>query len=188
VNYRCHAVAWGLAFLLTSGSHAFAQEHWVATWAASPQSARLVLPPGLQAPPPPPSGGQTGQANRPPAFPPLLSPNNQTVRMIVHTSIGGSRARIQLSNAFGTTPLNVGTVHVALRDKGSAIVPISDRALTFSGKAQVTIPPGAEIVSDAVDLNVPKLGDLVVSVYVPAKQRNRPLTSPGCCIPPSTTV
>jgi lysophospholipase L1-like esterase len=171
VNYRCHAVAWGLAFLLTSGSHAFAQEHWVATWAASPQSARLVLPPGLQAPPPPPSGGQTGQANRPPAFPPLLSPNNQTVRMIVHTSIGGSRARIQLSNAFGTTPLNVGAVHVALRDKGSAIVPTSDRALTFSGKAQVTIPPGAEIVSDAVDLNVPKLGDLVVSVYVPGEAK-----------------
>jgi lysophospholipase L1-like esterase len=171
VNYRCHAVAWGLAFLLTSGSHAFAQEHWVATWAASPQSARLVLPPGLQAPPPPPSGGQTGQANRPPAFPPLLSPNNQTVRMIVHTSIGGSRARIQLSNAFGTTPLNVGAVHVALRDKGSAIAPTSDRALTFSGKAQVTIPPGAEIVSDAVDLNVPKLGDLVVSVYVPGEAK-----------------
>ena len=178
MNYRCHAVAWGLAFLLTSGSHAFAQEHWVATWAASPQSARLVLPPGLPAPPPPPSGGQTGQANRPPAFPPLLSPNNQTVRMIVHTSIGGGRARIQLSNAFGTTPLNVGAVHVALRDKGSAIVPTSDRALTFSGKAQVTIPPGAEIVSDAVDLNVPKLGDLVVSVYVPdeAKEPTSHLT------------
>lgn len=171
MNYRCHAVAWGLAFLLTFGSHAFAQEHWVATWAASPQSARLVLPPGLQAPPSPPSGGQTGQVNRPPAFPPLLSPNNQTVRMIVHTSIGGSRARIQLSNAFGTTPLNVGAVHVALRDKGSAIVPTSDRALTFSGKAQVTIPPGAEIVSDAVDLNVPKLGDLVVSVYVPGEAK-----------------
>jgi lysophospholipase L1-like esterase len=98
--------------------------------------------------------------------------------MIVHTSIGGGRARIQLSNAFGTTPLNVGAVHVALRDKGSAIVPTSDRALTFSGKAQVTIPPGAEIVSDAVDLNVPKLGDLVVSVYVPdeAKEPTSHLT------------
>lgn len=169
MNYRCHGIACALAFLLTSGPRVFAQEHWVATWAASPQSARLVLPPGLQAPPPP--GSQTGQANRAPAFPPLSAPNNQTVRMIVRTSMGGSRARIQLSNAFGTNPLNLGAVHVALHDKVSAIVPKSDRTLTFNGKAQVTIPPGAEILSDALDLDVPKLGDLVVSVYVPGQAK-----------------
>lgn len=169
MTYWCPRIAWRLALLLTCAALGFGQEHWVATWAASPQSARLVLPRGLQAPPP--AGGQTGQANQPPAFPPLRSPNNQTVRMIVHTSIGGRRARIQLSNAFGTEPLTVGAVHVARRDKGAAIIPASDRTLTFSGKAQVTIPPGAEIVSDAVDLDVPKFGDLVVSVYVPGEAK-----------------
>jgi lysophospholipase L1-like esterase len=87
--------------------------------------------------------------------------------MVVHTSIGGRRARIHLSNAFGTTPLRIGPVHVALRDKESAIVPSSDRAVTFSGKPGFKIPPGAGIVSDPVDIEVPKLGDLVVSVYLP---------------------
>ena len=89
--------------------------------------------------------------------------------MVVHTSIGGRRARLQLSNAFGTAPLKVGAAHVALRDKESAIVPASDHALTFSGKPSFTIPPGADIISDPVDLDVPKLGDLVISVYVPGE-------------------
>ena len=91
--------------------------------------------------------------------------------MIVHTSIGGRRVRIQLSNAFGASPLTVGAAHVALHDKGSAITSASDRTLTFSGMAKVTIPPGAEIVSDAVDLDVPKAGDLVVSIYVPGEAK-----------------
>ena len=171
MNYRFHGSALVLTFLLASATHAFGQEHWVATWAASPQSARLVLPRGIGAPPPPPPGGRAGQANQPPAFPALPTPKNQTVRMIVRTSIGGRRARIQLSNAFGAEPLSLGAVHVALHEKGPAIVPVSDRALTFSGKAQVTIPPGAEIVSDAVDLDVPKFGDLVISAYVPGEAK-----------------
>ena len=89
--------------------------------------------------------------------------------MVVHTSIGGSRARVQLSNAFGTTPLKIGAAHVALRGQESAIVPASDHALTFSGKASFTIPPGAEMISDPVNLDVPKLGDLVISLYVPGE-------------------
>jgi lysophospholipase L1-like esterase len=137
-----------------------AQEHWVATWAASPQAPRVALPrpaaPGPAATPAPP-------VQPPPGF------NNQTIRMVVHTSIGGRRARVQLSNAFGTTALKIGAAHIALRDKESAIIPASDRALAFSGKASFTIPPGAEIISDPVDLDVPKLGDLVLSVYAPGE-------------------
>ena len=86
--------------------------------------------------------------------------------MVVHTSIAGRRARIQLSNAFGTTPLAVGGAHIALREKASAIVAAYDRALTFSGKPSFTIPPGAEVLSDAVDLDIPKLSDLVISVFI----------------------
>jgi len=87
--------------------------------------------------------------------------------MIVHTTIGGRRVRVQLSNAFGTSALTIGAAHIALRDKDSAIVAGSDRPLSFGGKPSFTIPPAADAVSDPVDLDVPKLGDLVISVFIP---------------------
>lgn len=144
---------------------AVAQDHWVATWAASPQAPRVNLarPPQAAAPAPP------AQGNPPAAFAPPPNINNQTVRMVVHTSVGGRRARIQLSNAFGTAPLSVGAAHIALREKASTIVSSSDRALTFSGKPSFTIPPGAEVISDAVDLEAPKLSDLAISIYIPGE-------------------
>jgi lysophospholipase L1-like esterase len=72
-----------------------------------------------------------------------------------------------LSNAFGTAPLPVGAARVALRDKGPAIVPGSDRALAFSGAPAATIPPGAVVVSDPVSLTVPAFADLAVDIYLP---------------------
>jgi lysophospholipase L1-like esterase len=148
-----------------------AQDHWVATWAASPQAPRVNFPRPAQAPAatPAPVAAPATPANQAPPFPAPPSFNNQTVRMVIRTSIGGRRARVQLSNVFGTTPLKIGAAHAALRDKESAIVPASDHALTFSGKASFTIPPGAEIISDPVDLDIPKLGDLVISLYIPGE-------------------
>jgi lysophospholipase L1-like esterase len=155
-----------LAFALTGA----AQDRWVASWAASPQSASFNFPRPKQdtaapkmpeaAPKPSPQGKQ------PPPF--ALPPNiqNQTVRMIVHTSIGGNRVRVRISNAYGMEPLTVGAAHIAQREKESSIIPSSDRTLTFSGRPKFVIPPGALIVSDPVDLRIPKLGDLVVSVFV----------------------
>jgi lysophospholipase L1-like esterase len=87
--------------------------------------------------------------------------------MTVKASIGGSHLRVHLSNAFGTVPLVIGDAHIALHGTGSAIVPGSDRALTFNGKPSVTIPIGAEMLSDVVALDVPALGDMSVSVFVP---------------------
>jgi lysophospholipase L1-like esterase len=87
--------------------------------------------------------------------------------MIVHSSIGGHRAVVHLSNAYGSSPLRIGSAHVALRQKDSEIVPGSDRALTFSGKASFVIPVGADIASDPVDLELPKLADIAVTIYVP---------------------
>ena len=150
----------------------FAQEHWVATWAASPQAPRVSFPGPLRTPAAasgtnPASSPGTNSQNQAPAFPPPPAFSNQTLRMIVRSSIGGRRAVVHLSNMFGSSPLNVGSVHIALREKDSAILAGSDRALSFSGKTSFTIPPGAEAVSDALDLDVPKLADLAVSVYVP---------------------
>ena len=120
--------------------------HWVSAWSTA---VHAPLPfPGL-----PPS----------PVF------ENQTIRMVVRPTIGGERLRIRFSNAFGITSLKIGSAHIALSSKGSAIVPESDRALTFGGKASVTIPPGAPILSDPIELKVLPLSELAVSVYLPEK-------------------
>jgi lysophospholipase L1-like esterase len=87
--------------------------------------------------------------------------------MVVRTSIGGQRARIEVANTFGATRLKIGSAHIALRDHDSAVVPSSDRALTFSGMSTAIIPVGASLLSDPVDLAVPAVGDLVVSIYLP---------------------
>jgi lysophospholipase L1-like esterase len=116
-------------------------EHWVGTWGAGPGG------------PPLPANTQTF--------------TDQTVRLIVHTSIGGNRVRIRLSNELGSTPLRIGAARIALRAGGADIQAATDRAFTFSGNASITIPPGAPALSDPVDLNVPALSDLAISLYIP---------------------
>lgn len=93
--------------------------------------------------------------------------SDQTLRQIVHTSIGGDLVRVQLSNTFGVQPITLGEVHIALRNKGPAIVPGSDRILTFSGKRAITMPPGAIILSDPTKLHIRPLTDLAISIYLP---------------------
>ncbi len=120
-------------------------EHWVGTWSTA-LHAPAAGPPGLT---------NTGF-------------DNQTLRQIVHTSVGGDRVRLRLST-FGSNALEIGAAHIGLLEAGAAVVPTSDRTLTFGGHMSVTIPPGAIVVSDAVDLDVPPLSDLAVSLYVPGK-------------------
>ena len=93
--------------------------------------------------------------------------DNQTIRLIAHTSVGGRRVRVRFSNAFGFMPLRIGAAHVAQRRVGASIYPGTGRRLTFSGQPTIVVPAGAVAVSDAVDLDVPGAGDLAVSVYLP---------------------
>ena len=93
--------------------------------------------------------------------------SQQTLRQIVHTSIGGTSARVQISNVFGTTPLVIADVHVALRSSGSAITSGTDHTVTFGGQASATIPAGGLAVSDPVAFSVPALSDVAVSMYLP---------------------
>ena len=72
-----------------------------------------------------------------------------------------------VSNEYGKLPLAIGAAHVALAGTGSAIASGSDRKLTFSGLDSITIPPGAPAVSDPVDLQVPALGTVAVSLFFP---------------------
>ena len=119
---------------------------WVGTWASSPMTGATssTCPAG--------SGGIT----------------NQTVRNIVYTSVGGKDVRIRLSNTFGTAPLTIGDASVAVDETGAQTVPGTTRQLRFDGGTSVTIPVGAEVVSDPVQLNVQPMQDLAVSVYVPS--------------------
>ena len=70
-------------------------------------------------------------------------------------SLGGERLRVRISNAYGNRPLTIGAAHIALRDKGPAIVAGSDRKLSFGGEDGAVIAAGAVLFSDPVDLSVP---------------------------------
>jgi lysophospholipase L1-like esterase len=93
--------------------------------------------------------------------------NNQTLRQIVHTSISGTAARVQVSNVFGNSTLTVADVHVAQRSSGSTIVAGTDQSVTFGGATTVSIPAGGLAVSDQINFSVPAGGDVAVSIYLP---------------------
>jgi len=102
-----------------------------------------------------------------------------TLRQIVHLSVGGSAVRVHLTNAFGLQTLRLASVHIArpLSPSSAKIDPASDKALTFSGSPDVTIPPGAEYISDPIDYSVAALSDLAVSIHYdlpPLEQTGHP--------------
>jgi hypothetical protein len=72
-----------------------------------------------------------------------------------------------LSNEYGSRPLVIGAAHIALAGSGVTIVSGTDHTLTFSGHPSATVPPGAPIVSDPVDLAVAPLGSIAVSLFLP---------------------
>ncbi len=93
---------------------------------------------------------------------------DQTLRQIVRMSVGGKRVRLKISNLFGTQPLRVEDVHLALRRSGSSIVASSDRQLRFDGNTKVVIPAGASAFSDPVPFDVSALAELAISMYLPS--------------------
>jgi lysophospholipase L1-like esterase len=132
-----------MAFALQSAS----AEDWIGTWSASVQPAWTS------------------------DFPvPLGMPGNlyqKTIRQIARASIGGNKVRVVLSNEYGKVPLKIGSAHVALTDEGPKIKAGTDHALTFGGQGSITVPPGAPVVSDPIDLAVAPLSEISVSLYFP---------------------
>lgn len=152
-DLRC-CIAAATALFLGVLSATAEDRDWISTWTASSQpvwGADFVVP--LNIP---------------------RSLRNQTVRQIVTVGLGGKLVRLVLSNEYGSQPLQVGAAHVAIADSGSAIAPGSDRVVTFGGQTSVTIPPGAPVISDPVDLTVPPFVSLAVSLYFPEQT---PLTT-----------
>ncbi|UVW27576.1 SGNH/GDSL hydrolase family protein [Massilia sp. H6] len=126
---------------LPADAQVWLTERWSATWGAAPSG--------------------------PPLDAPVQTFTDQTLRLVVHASIGGNRVRLRLSNELGSLPLTVGAARIGLRAGGSDVAAGTDRALSFGGRSQVTIPPGAPVLSDPVELNIPPLSDLAVSLYLP---------------------
>jgi lysophospholipase L1-like esterase len=112
-------------------------QHWAGTWTVAPAPAEGV------------------------AF------NNITLRMNGRISLGGKVLRVRLSNAHGTRPLTIGAAHIGLRAGGPAIMPESDRVLTFGGERSAVIATGSLLISDPVELAVPPLGDVAITVHLP---------------------
>jgi lysophospholipase L1-like esterase len=154
--------------LLVMKSAMFAQsagnERWVGTWSTS----EVGRP---QTPPPPAPALPPFQPNQCPAAPPaartFMHFNNQTLRQVVHTSIGGPSLRVVLSNVYGTAPLTIGAAHIALRENDSSIQTAAGHSLTFSGRSTVTIPANAVVYSDPVNLMVSPMADLAIDLYLP---------------------
>ena len=119
-------------------------EVWVGSWAASQQ-----IP-------------------EPQNAAPLDDLRDATVRQVVRLSVGGSTLRVHLSNAFGLQPLRFTSVHIAraVAPGSPEIVAGSDRALTFGGRTEVTVPAGAEYLSDPVTLTVTPLSSVAISFYL----------------------
>ncbi|GAA4547550.1 SGNH/GDSL hydrolase family protein [Amycolatopsis samaneae] len=117
---------------------------WVGTWSAAPAA---------------------GVPGTPDGYP------DYSIRNVVHTSVGGSGARVRLSNLFGTAPLTLGHVTIALASTSDSprAAPGSVRTLTFGGAPTVVVPAGADVLSDPAPLRVPADADLLVTTFVPEK-------------------
>ncbi|MFJ3897476.1 SGNH/GDSL hydrolase family protein [Streptomyces sp. NPDC090083] len=88
-------------------------------------------------------------------------------RLVVHTSVAGRDLRIRLSNAFGDRPLTFDSAYAGVQKAGAALVPGSNRRLTFGGATTVTVPAGGVAYSDPLPGRLPAATDLVVSIHTP---------------------
>jgi lysophospholipase L1-like esterase len=157
------------------GMSAQAADGWIGTWSTAEVGRPLSpLPPAPLLPafmanqcPTTPTSAIAPPPGQSFALLPFTHFTNQTLRQIVHTSIGGTKVRVLISNAYGTAPVMIGAAHIALRDKEGAIRGASGGALNFSGRPTMTIPAGAIAYSDPVNLTVPAMADLAIDLYLP---------------------
>jgi lysophospholipase L1-like esterase len=133
-------VAAGASSRFSASFGATPDQHWLGTWMAGTMPAQ---------------GNPTAVAGF----------SDQTVREVVHTTLGGPEIRMELANTFGTAPLKVADVEVARSAGHGTIVPGSSVRVTFDGAAEPIVPPGARLVSDPVAFHAPGDSDIAVSLY-----------------------
>lgn len=91
---------------------------------------------------------------------------DQTIRLILRPHMEGEKMRIRLSNEFGSLPLSMKEVRVAISKEGASIDKETDKLITFDGKEAVTIPQGETQYSDLIDFSVKADQNITVSLYV----------------------
>src|SRR4029077_428437 len=135
-----------IGWLSVLGSADDAARHWVTTWTTA-----------------------NAASDQPTVF------SNQTIREIVHSTIGGSSVRIRLSNTFGTRAIRLDAVFIGLQktdlqkvglpEDGAALVPRSNHEVTFGGSRSIAIPEGAEALSDPILFSVGAQQNLAISLF-----------------------
>ncbi|GHA00209.1 SGNH hydrolase [Streptomyces spiroverticillatus] len=121
-----------------------ASAKWAAAWAASPQRASVSFKPNWS---------EAGF-------------DNHTVRQVVRVTAGGTQARIRLSNAYGTSPLQVERATVARTDKGAAVRAGTVRELAFGGRRSASVPAGGQLSSDPAGLRLAAGDQVSVTLYL----------------------
>lgn len=161
------SAAFLISTMMATSGVACAQDRWVSSWGTAQQ---LAPQPPFQAP-------RNEEPDAPPPPPPAPSPiaptptslNDQTVRMIVRTTLGGTALRIQLSNASGGDPVTIGSSSIGRSAGGSAVQVRTTAPVTFSGEKSVTIQPGAIAISDPITMDVKALEKLAISIHLPSE-------------------
>ena len=140
---RCIAVS-AVAFPLANAQQTPTGQRWIASWTSAQQ-----IP-------------------EPQNTLPASALEDITIRQVFRLSAGGTSVRIHLTNAFGTDDLQVTSAHIAkpVASGSSAIQPATDAMLTFAGSGQVTIPPGAEFLSDPISFPATALSEIAVSFHL----------------------
>jgi hypothetical protein len=137
---------------------------WVTTWSGATQPFYQLHVLGSQQPPP-----EFHDAYMQGVL------EDQTIRIVVQSTLSGNRIRIRLSNQYGKQPLTIGAAGIVkvgdwipgtLRYKP---VPGSERKIFFGGETSVVIPPGGVIRSDPVSFDTGDRGYMQVSLYLPNK-------------------
>jgi lysophospholipase L1-like esterase len=156
MTIRTLAAACGAALLAqfavsTTVFAADASAHWVTAWATAlqPVPQRADLPPLYRAP----------------------EVAGRTVRQIVYPTLSGKSARVHLSNRYGKTPLVIGDLRIARSAGGAAAVGSGEARVTFGGKSAVSIPPGGELNSDPVAIDIAGGAPYAVSAFMGPEQR-----------------
>jgi lysophospholipase L1-like esterase len=132
-----------------------AQQSWVGSWAASQQFVE-------------PQNSISAEDMK-----------DITLRQVIHLTLGGEELRLHLSNRYGSAPLRFASVHIArpISPGSSRVIQGSDQPLTFCGRSSVTIPAGAEYLSDPVSYPAAPLSDLAITIHlelVPGDQTGHP--------------
>ncbi|MFC5429023.1 SGNH/GDSL hydrolase family protein [Paraburkholderia denitrificans] len=108
-------------------------------------------------------------------IPPLVAPPplyrapdvaGRTVRQIVYPTLGGRIARIHISNEYGRVPLVIESMGIAPLAGGAATSATGAAQVTFGGRPDVSVPPGGELDSDPVEIDLRTGAPYAISSYM----------------------